>query len=498
MERILLLAIYCREGTSLHARVLFVTSEIDDFVRVGGLAAVSAALPRAMRACCDIRILLPGYSSVLRGVQGLEIIGTCPGLARLPEAYLARAATEDGMKVYVLVCPALYEREGTPYGTSGGADWPDNAVRFARLSLAAAQIAMGQVDAGWAADLLHANDWPSALAPAYLKWMGSSVPSLLTIHNLAFQGLFGRDVLGAIGAPDSAFDIDGVEFYGKVSFLKGGLVYADQLTTVSETYAREITTPEFGCGLHGVLKRRAANDELSGIVNGIDESWDASTGVGLAAPFASGDWTGKQANADHLRHSFGLGVSNGPLFGLVARLVHQKGVDLVLQTAQTIVQSGGQIVVMGKGEPALENAMRSMRDRNPQSVGVHIGFEDNGARRIFAGSDFTLMPSRFEPCGLSQMYAQRLGSLPIGRNTGGLAETIKDGDTGFLFSEPSAVSFLGAICRAFSIFGRETSLNRMRESAMAQNFSWSRSAQAYQAVYGGLYAKAARPLAGAA
>ena len=464
-------------------RVLFVTTEMDDFVRVGGLAAVSAALPRALRPWTDIRVLLPGYSDVVEQLTHIQIVGQCPQLAEMPPCTLGRASTRDGLPVYVLLCPQLYDRPGNPYGDEEGHDWPDNDIRFARLASAAAELAAGTLDKNWAADLVHANDWQAALVPAYLAWRGSRIPSILTIHNLAYQGLFPKQTLRRIGAPEASFHIDGVEFYDKLSFLKGGLVYASHLTTVSANYAKEITTPEFGCGLEGLLRIRSDASQLTGILNGIDQSWDPRFCAQLAQPFGAGDWNGKQANADYVRKQFGLAVSRGPMFGLVARLVHQKGIDLVLSAADEIVEAGGQIVVTGSGEPALEQALVDAHRRRPDAIGVTIGFNEGQARRIFAGSDFTLMPSRFEPCGLSQMYAQRFGSLPIGHQTGGLAETITDGETGFLFSQPSIESFLGGVRRAFSTFVSKDRLDCMRRSAMARTFSWDLSAALYNALY---------------
>jgi len=463
-------------------RVLFVTSEMSDFVQTGGLAAVAAALPRALNSLADVRVIIPGYPEVLRKLQPLETVAACEASAALPACMLLRSVTRDGLSVYVVQCAELYERRGI-YGDGSGHDWPDNDVRFARFSLTAAALAAGRLDKDWSADLVHANDWQSALATAYLQWNGWNIPSLLTIHNLAFQGLFSRESLGRIAAPDSAFHIDGLEFYGKVSFLKAGLSYSTHLTTVSETYAREITTVEHGCGLEGLLQRRADARQLTGILNGIDESWNPSSCPDLVRPFASGSWEEKRKNANHLRREFGLAVGRGPLFGLVARLVHQKGVDLVLAAAETIINAGGQIIVTGKGDPSFEQALLEARRHRPQSMAVAIRFDSGEARRIFAGSDFTMMPSRFEPCGLSQMYAQRFGSLPIGRRTGGLAETITDGQTGFLFRDASPESFLGGIVRAFATYGSKPRLNRMRESAMAQSFSWAKSASSYGAIY---------------
>jgi starch synthase len=464
-------------------RILFATPEFEDLVRVGGLAAVSAALPRALRPYADVRIILPGYRGVLDGLSSVELVGSCEPWGALPGCSIARGATADGMIVYVVLCSELYERIGTPYADSYGNDWSDNDVRFARFALAAAHVAAGRLDRSWQADLVHANDWPSALVPAYLAWHGVEMPSILTIHNLAYQGLFGQDSLGRIGAPESAFHMEGVEFYGHLSFLKAGLVYASHLTTVSETYAAEITTQAFGHGLEGLLAKRSAAGQLTGILNGIDESWDPLHCPALAAPFGPGEWQGKQVNADHLRREFGLALSRGPLFGVVARLVHQKGIDLVLSAADAIVEAGGQLVVTGRGEAGIENGLQELHKRHPESVAAALEFEDEQARRIFAGSDFTLMPSRYEPCGLSQMYAQRFGSLPIGHRTGGLAETIVDGETGFLFGQSSTQSLMGAVGRAFATFGRKRQLNSMRSHAMARTFSWKASASRYRNLY---------------
>lgn len=464
-------------------RVLFVTPELEDYVRVGGLASVSAALPRAMTSRVDVRLVLPGYRPVLRQMDQIEIVGACGALGEMPACAIGRTATADGLVVYVVICPELYDREGTPYGDANGDDWVDNDLRFARFGSAAAFLAAGLVDPAWSADVVHANDWQSGMVPAYLAWNRLRVPCLLTIHNLAYQGLFPRDTLRRIGAPESSFHIEGVEFYNKVSFLKSGLIYSDHLTTVSATYAREITTAQFGCGLEGLLKKRADADQLTGILNGIDESWDPRVCRELTAPFGAGDWRQRQDNTRYVRKQFKLALSRGPLFALVARLVHQKGVDFVLDAAETIVAAGGQIVVMGRGEPRLERALQEAQSRRPEAIGVAIGFEDAEARRIFAGSDFTLMPSRFEPCGLSQMYAQRFGSLPIGHRTGGLADTIVDGRTGFLFAEPSTQSFLGAVCRAFATFGRKRRFHAMRADAMASSFTWRDSVTAYHGLY---------------
>src|SRR5437899_706605 len=361
---------------------------MDDFVRVGGLAAVSAALPRALRSFSDVRIMLPGYHDVVEQLTHIEIVGQCAELAEMPACSIGRAATRDGLPVYVLLCPQLYDRPGNPYGDASGRDWPDNDVRFGRFASAAAQLAAGTLDNNWAADLVHANDWQAALVPAYLAWNAAKVPTILTIHNLAYQGLFPKESLRRIGAPADSFPLYRLGFYDKLSFLKGGIVYASHLTTVSETYAREITTAELGCGLEGLLRRRSDAAQLTGILNGIDESWDPRVCAQLAQPFVAGDWKGKRANSDYVRHQFGLAVSRGPIFGLVARLVHQKGVDLVLSAADEIIEAGGQIVVTGSGEAQIEQALVNAHRRKPDSIGVVIGFNDAQARRIFPASDF--------------------------------------------------------------------------------------------------------------
>jgi len=464
-------------------RVLYVTSEMADFVKVGGLGEVSAALPRALREHADVRVLIPGYPTVRR--NGGEIVARLPGQAAIPPCEIARLQTADGLTIYAVICPELFDRPGSPYTDATGRDWSDNDLRFARLALAAADMTTALGDPGWRPQVLHLNDWPTALAPAYLAWRGSTIPTLLTIHNLAYQGLFERERLSALGIPEQAFHVEGVEFYGKLSFLKAGAFYATQLTTVSSTYAAEITQPEFGCGLDGLLRARARQGRLTGILNGIDAGFDPRTDPHLLCHFDGSDWSGKTANAAHIRQRFGLAVSHGPLFAIVSRLVHQKGIDLAIEVAEAIVRDGGQIVATGRGEPAFETAMQALADRHPDSVGVRIGFDETEARRIYAGSDFLLMPSRFEPCGLSQMYAQRFGSLPIAHRTGGLADTIRDGLTGFLFRDLSLSGLAGAIRRAFDAFGAGSRLADMRRQAMSQSFGWDRSAQAYGALYRG-------------
>jgi starch synthase len=463
--------------------ILFVTSEIADYIKAGGLGEVSAALPRALRHHYDVRILIPGYRQVLSQIGPVEEIARLPASFGIPACGLGRGSTKDGLTVYVLLCPELYDREGSPYVDSFGLDWSDNDIRFARLGLAAADIACGNGDPLWRADLLHLNDWPSGLASAYLSWRGQHIPTILTIHNLAYQGLFDRSRLCNLGIPDAAFHINGVEFYGKLSFLKAGIFYSSHITTVSSTYADEITSPEFGCGLDGLLRTCAEQGRLDGIINGIDPSWDPSNDPYLVSRFSAENCRGKRANANNVRKSFGLALSQGPLFAVVSRLVHQKGVDLAISAAEAIVSQGGQIAVIGQGEARFETELRALAERHPGSVGVKIGYDEGNARRMYAGSDFLLMPSRFEPCGLSQMYAQKFGSLPIAHKTGGLADTIEDGVNGFLFGEPSLHRFVDAIRRGLEAFRSRSRLATMRRAAMSRPHGWDRSASKYKEVY---------------
>jgi starch synthase len=463
--------------------ILFVTSEIADFVKVGGLGDVSAALPRALRKRHDVRVLIPGYRQVLAQARDLQVLGDLAGVAEIPSCGLGLFHTTDGMPIYVLLQADLFERDGSPYLDASGKDWADNDIRFGRLSLAAAQIACGEGGSEWTPQVVHANDWPAALAPAYLAWRGASTPTVFTVHNLAYQGVFQRGTMGRVGMPDTAFRIDGVEFYDQVSFLKAGVFYASHVTTVSETYAREITRPEAGCGLDGLLRTRAAEGRLTGILNGIDEKWDPRTEANLFQNFEAGDWKGKRRNADLLRKHFGLAVSRGPLFAVVSRLVQQKGIDLIIDAASDIVAAGGQLVVTGTGERHLERGIAHLTERFPGRVAARIGFDEQEAKNVYAGSDFLLMPSRFEPCGLSQMYAQRFGSLPVAHKVGGLADSVHDGVNGLLFKRAEASSFCGALVRAFGVFGRKARLNEMRRSAMARPAGWQEACGHYERVY---------------
>ena len=462
-------------------RVLFVVSEMADYVKAGGLGDVAAALPRALRQRCDVRVLIPGYREVLSRVKRMSIVGEVAAHARMPACRIGLTHLEDGLPVYVLLSPALFERAGSPYVDGSGTEWEDNGLRFATLAHAAARIAADECGLDWTPRLLHLNDWPGSLAAAYLHWHGVRTPSLLTIHNLAYQGLFPMGMAAAIGVPEA--HRRELDFHGRLSFLKGGILHATRINTVSVSYAMQITAPEDGCGLDQLLAARAARGHLSGIVNGIDASWDPGSDRYLAAHFSVNRQEGKRANAAHVRRAFGLPDNGGPLFAVVSRLVHQKGLDITCEVAPQIVAAGGQIVIIGGGEPQVEAQVAALKRRYPGAVGAYIGFEEALARRMFAGADFLLMPSRFEPCGLSQMYAQRFGCLPIAHATGGLIDTVDDGVTGFLFHGADADAMRRCLQRAIRTFRMPALLDAMRRAAMLRPSGWEAAGGQYLDLY---------------
>ncbi|SDS08475.1 starch synthase [Halopseudomonas sabulinigri] len=469
-----------------HQKVLFVTSELNDLIKVGGLGDVAAALPRALNAYHDMRVLIPGYKQVLESGYPIRVVARLEGHAALPRCHLGRIDLPDGLIVYVVLNEALYNRSGTPYGDIEGRDWPDNHIRFARFALAAAQLAAGEAKLAWEPELVHANDWPSGLAPAYMKWMGLDKTSVFTIHNLAYQGLCDPRCLSEFGLPSEFGSAQGMEYYGKLSLLKAGINYADHITTVSQTYAHEITTPEFGCGLEGLLAFKARQGLLTGIANGIDEDFNPTNDAHLLGHFDSHRWEGRAENTRYVEQYFALQQDESPLFSVVSRLVHQKGIDLTIEVTDHLVKQGGRLAVLGRGERHLEERMKELEARYPGRVGVHIDFTETLARRMFAGSDFLLMPSVYEPCGLSQMYAQCFGSLPVARRTGGLADTIVDGVTGILFDKLDPQEYMHALDRSFAIHRNPPLMRAMRCKAMATPNYWQQAVRPYASLYGSL------------
>ena len=461
--------------------VLFVTTEMTDFIKAGGLGDVSAALPRALAKHHDVRVLLPGYPKVL-AVAGANLrkIGKIAAFHKLPACEIGEMQTSDGLTVLVLLNAELYEREGSPYTDARGHEWPDNDIRFATLSHAAADIALGRAQMNWHPDLLHLNDWPCALAAHYLDNENDRVPTVLTIHNLAYQGVFPASSAHNIGMSRRHIEH---EPRGRVSFLHEGIAKSTYLTTVSESYARQITEPVHGCGLDALLRKRALEGRLIGIVNGIDPSWDPQRDPALAVPFAIGEWDNRQENTRILREEMGLRQQDGPLFAVISRMVQQKGVDLICEAAPQIIAAGGQLALIGRGDPAIERTIERLPRRFHGRVAAHIGFEEGLARRMFAGADFLLMPSRYEPCGLSQMYAQAYGCLPLAHATGGLIDTIEDGITGLLFRDATVSELRRCLQRAFRIFAEPLLLNAMRGAAMLEKRGWDGPGRQYASLY---------------
>lgn len=477
-------------------RILHAAAELFPILRTGGLGDVVAALPPAQRRLgLDARLVLPAYPAVRAAVADLHEVGRLDGLLGVERVGILRGTVPGSLlPVYALDAPALFDRPGSPYQAPDGAEWPDNALRFGLLARAAALLARGQGDPGWQADLLHAHDWHAGLAPAYLKLLpdpGPAPASVLTVHNLAYQGLFPPESLAALGLPEAAFTIDGVEFWGRLSFLKAGLAYADRVTTVSPTYAREIATPALGAGLEGIIARRGA--EVSGILNGVDdEVWDPARDPAIAERFDAGRLEHRAANRTALIARMGLASPPGPLYGVVSRLTEQKGLDLLIDALPTLVAGGGGLVLLGSGDAALEAAFAAAARARPDRIAVTVRYDDALAHRIMAGCDAVLVPSRFEPCGLVQLYALRYGAVPVVRRTGGLADTVVDAvspaieqgrATGILFDRPLASDLAGALERCAFLFRDAAAWRRLQRAGMRQRFDWAEAAGRYLALY---------------
>jgi len=475
-------------------RVLHAAAEIFPLVKTGGLADVVGALPHALAAAgADVRLLLPGLPAILDAVsrprkvfEGGPLFGAARVTLRLGR-FKAGAKGPD-VQAYVIDAPWLYARDGGPYQGPDGKPWDDNLQRFALLGWAAAHLAAGELDPAWRPDILHAHDWHAALACSYLRaHPGAHARSVFTIHNLAFQGLFAQDDFGLLGLPRRFMQPDGLEFHGWLSFMKGGLVHADRLTTVSPTYAREITTPEFGCGVEGVLRTRAA--DLSGILNGVDYGhWDPATDAALPARFDAQDLGGKAVCKAALQREFGLDArTDAPLIGIVSRLSEQKGLDLALAALPALRAEGVQLAILGSGDAPLERAFADAAAAHPGQVGVHIGYDETLAHRVIAGADLILVPSRFEPCGLTQLYGMRYGTLPLVRRVGGLADTVDDA-SGFIFEAADSSSLIEAARRAVLTLREPARWRAMQQTAMARDHSWSAAAARYLALYRSLMA----------
>ena len=472
-------------------RVLQVGAEIYPLVKTGGLGDVMAALPPALaRSGLDVRLLLPAYPAVLAAFKpSRKVAALGPAFGAAIMTIQFGALDDINVPAYVIDAPALYGREGHPYLGPDGHDWSDNALRFGALGWVAAHLGSGDIDRKWQPEIAHCHDWHAALACAYLG-MNPAAPcrSVFTIHNLAFQGLFAADLLPALQLPTRLLTYDGIEFYGQGSAMKAGIQYADAITTVSPTYAHEIRTPEFGCGLEGALEHRA--DKLHGILNGVDGAvWNPARDAHIDHHYEAGNLAGKSAAKAALQKELGLRIAPETLIvGVISRLTQQKGIDLLLSAAPDLIAEGVQFALLGGGDASIEQGLRTLAHERPESFAARFGYDEPLAHRIIAGADMIAVPSRFEPCGLTQLYGLRYGTLPLVRRVGGLADTVVYADdsalatgiaTGFTFDPADAEALSSATRRALALYRNRALWRKVQQRAMAQNFSWDAAAAQY-------------------
>ncbi len=474
-------------------KVLHVASEMFPLLKIGGLADVIGALPYAqMRDGLDVRVLLPAYPAMLSALPDSQLV---TNFATFAGQVSVRYGEYDGLGIYLLDAPHLFAREGNPYHDADYRDYADNFLRFAVLGYVGAEIADG-LDTWWHPDVVHAHDWHAGLTCAYLKARQSPVKSIFTIHNIAYQGLFAAHHLAEIGLPPTFFQIEGLEFKGQLSYLKAGIYYADQVTTVSPTFAREITQESQAFGLHGLLQTVAEQGRLHGVLNGLDKVvWDPATDAVLPARFKVGTMQGKAKNKTALQGHFSLPENKSQLlFVMVTRLSEQKGVDIFIDSLKTIVKQKGQVIVLGSGSPDYERDLLALAARYPKQIGVRIGYDEDLSHLLIAGGDVIVIPSRFEPCGLTQLYGLKYGTLPLVRRTGGLADTVTNTTdetmkqrtaTGFVFDDVSAESLSEAIQRAFTLWTTPRKWNAVRANAMREQFDWQMAAAQYAQLYNG-------------
>lgn len=477
-------------------QVLAVTPEIYPLVKTGGLADVAGALPLALAAQgVRVKTLVPGYPAVNAKFRKKKVVLEYPALQGGTASVFA--AETGGLELFVLNAPHLFDRPGGPYGNASGLDWPDNWRRFAALSQVGADIAGGAIQ-GFRPDIVHAHDWQSAMTLAYMHYgKAPDVPSVITVHNLAFQGQFGASIFAELGLPAEAMGLYGVEYYGGVGYLKAGLQAAWAITTVSPTYAQEIRTPEFGMGLDGLLTTRAA--DLVGIVNGIDtDIWNPETDGLLTANFSARAIKGRAANRRVVEERFGLVRDDSPLLCVISRLTWQKGIDVLTAVGEAIVETGARLAVLGSGDPALEGAALTGAARHRGRVGVVIGYDEALSHIMQGGCDAILIPSRFEPCGLTQLYGLRYGCVPVVARTGGLADTVIDANeaavaagvaTGFQFAPNDGEAFMHAIRRVVAAYSTKPVWTSLQKQGMKADVSWARSAARYVELYRSLIAR---------
>jgi starch synthase len=471
--------------------VLSIASEVFPLIKTGGLADVAGALPAALRReGFELRTLVPGYPAVMAAARRGQEVHRFEDLFGGPARLIAARAKK--LDLFVLDAPHLYARPGGPYQQPDGAEWPDNAFRFAALGRVGAAIGQGLVP-GYAPAVVHCHDWQAGLAPAYLAYSEGPRPgTVFTVHNLAFQGSFPAALLKPLGFPAAAFNVDGLEYHGQIGFLKAGLRLCDRITTVSPTYANEICSSEFGMGLEGLLRGRA--DVLRGILNGIDTGvWDPAADPLIAATYNAATLERRRENKRALQARFGLAEEpRAPLFGVISRLGWQKGLDLLLAALPVLLAEGGQLALLGAGDPGLEEAYRAAAAAHPGRIGCTIGYDEGLAHLIQGGVDALLVPSRFEPCGLTQLCALRYGCVPVVARVGGLADTVIDASpvalasgaaTGVVFSPVNETMLEAAIRRAAHLYRDASTWEGLQSNGMATDVSWAGPARAYAALY---------------
>jgi starch synthase len=474
-------------------RVLSVASEVFPLIKTGGLADVAGALPPALaRRGVEMRTVIPGYPQVMARFKKPKPVATLANV--LGHSIDILDITIDGLKLFIVDAPALFDREGGPYSDKTGTDHPDNWLRFAAFSKVAARIALGDVP-GYKADVVHAHDWQAAPTLTYMLYAQEvAPPSVMTVHNIAFQGQFGPEVFSGLQLPPHAWSMEGIEYYGDVGFLKSGLQAASAITTVSPTYAQEIRTPEFGMGLEGLINARA--DVVHGIVNGIDaDIWNPETDPHIESQFSLRNFKGRQGNRSAMAKRFGLDDDDAPIITLVSRLTWQKGIDVLVVAIDGLVASGVKLAILGNGDKALEGQMLTAAARHPGRVGVIIGYDEPLSHLVQAGADAILIPSRFEPCGLTQLYGLRYGCVPIVARTGGLADTVIDANmaalavevaTGFHVTPLTADAIVDAVSRMNRLFKEPKTWTKIQRNGMKSDVSWDASATRYHDLYSSL------------
>ena len=474
--------------------ILFASSEAHPLVKTGGLADVAGSLPRAIRNLRhDIRVIIPAYQQILQQADSLTLAAHLePEGVDTPVRLLAGRLPGSTVKLYLVDSPVHFDRPGNPYTSAGGDPWPDNAARFATFCRAIQAVAENAAGLDGQPQVVHCNDWQTGLVPPLLAAQAQRPATVFTIHNLAYQGLFDWDTFEALNLPADFWSSEAMEFHDHFSFIKGGLVFADWLTTVSPTYASEIQTTEFGYGLEGLISHRKHN--LTGIVNGVDYSvWNPGKDTQIPVQYNARCLFHKMENKRALQEHFGLPVDNSrPLFAVISRLVEQKGIDLILDIVPELVARDAQLVILGSGDPLIESAIGKAIADWPLHIAAFLGYDEALAHHIEAGADIFLMPSRFEPCGLNQIYSQRYGTVPIVRHTGGLADTVVDTTpetlenrtaTGFSFTATTATALLAAVTRALQYYRDPETWQQIITSGMKQDFSWKRSAERYLDLY---------------